>query len=107
MKDELLASCSIIGSLRAFRLSFMSDISDAQPEELSDLPNEHVLGADKFPQSLEYVLWEVPWMKRLYRVEREQEVVKMVHTGHDYLPGRPYYPTLTWSNESIFDHIGE
>ena len=50
MKDELLASCSIIGSLRAFRLSFMSDISDAQREELSDLPNEHVLGADKFPQ---------------------------------------------------------
>ena len=107
MKDELLASCSIIGSLRAFRLSFMSDISDAQPEELSDLPNEHVLGADKFPQSLEYVLWEVPWMKRFYRVSRNQEIVKLVYTGYDHLPGRNYHPMLSWSNESIFDHIGE
>ena len=53
------------------------------------------------------VVWDVPWTKRLYRVAREQETVKLVYTGHDHLTGRPYYPALTWSNESVFDHIGE
>ena len=74
---------------------------------MSDLPDEHVLDADKIPRSLEYVLWEVPWMKRLYRVSRDQEIVKLVYTGYDHLPGRNYHSMLTWSNESIFDHIGE
>ena len=72
-----------------------------------ELPDEHALDRDKVPQSLEYVLWDVPWTKRLYRVAREQETVKLVYTEHDHLAGRPYYPALTWSNESVFDHIGE
>ena len=74
---------------------------------MSDLPDEHVLDADKIPRSLEYVLWEVPWMKRFYRVSRDQEIVKLVYTGHDHLPGRNCHPMLSWSNESIFDHIGD
>ena len=74
---------------------------------MSDLPDEHVLDADKIPRSLEYVLWEVPYMKRFYRVSRNQETVKLVYTGYDHLPGRNYHPMLSWSNESIFDHIGE
>lgn len=71
------------------------------------IPDVLDLNVAKIPRALEYVLWEVPWMKKLYKVERAHEgAARMVYTGRDRLPGRPSSSTLTWSNESVFDHIG-
>ena len=67
----------------------------------------HELNVVKVSPALEYVLWEVPWMKRLYNVTREQArgIVRLVYNGYDCLPGRPHYPELSWTNESVLDHV--
>ena len=70
------------------------------------LPDECDLENIEIPPSLEYVLWEVPWMKRLYNLVRDRETVKLVYNGYDDVPGRPHYSTLSWTNETVFDHIG-
>lgn len=60
----------------------------------------------KIPKTLEYILWEVPWTKRLYKVERSSDdTAKMVYTGGDSLPGRISSPFLPWANDSVFDHM--
>ena len=68
----------------------------------------HELNGVKVSPALEYVLWEVPWMKRLYNVTRERarSIVRLVYNGYDRLPGRPHYSELSWTNETVFDHIG-
>ena len=75
---------------------------------MESLPDECDLQNAEIPPSLEYVLWEVPWMKRLYNVTRGQSqgVVRLVYNGYDRLPGRPHYSELSWTNETVLDHIG-
>ena len=90
--------------MRAIHLSYKGTLVDMmKPAE--SLPDEYNLQNVEFPPSLEYVLWEVPWTKRLYSVVRNQDTVKLVYNGYDRLPGRPYYSTLSWTNETIFDHL--
>ena len=74
-------------------------------EGIDELPDNHDLKALQIPQALEYILWEVPWAKRLYRVERSNTDAKMIYTGLERLPGRSVHNTLSWTNESVFDHM--
>ena len=68
----------------------------------------HELNGVEVSPALEYVLWEAPWMKRLYNVTKEQSrgIVRLVYNGYDRLPSRPHYSELSWTNETILDHIG-
>lgn len=91
-------------SLRAFRLSYEYD---GQVEEPTDLPDKLVLDTTKVPKALEYILWKIPYSKKLYKVESGSDgTVEMVYTGRESLPGRRTSPDLTWTNDSVFDHIG-
>ena len=76
-----------------------------ETEPTENLPDECDLQNVEVPPSLEYVLWEVPWTKKLYSLVRDRDKVKLVYNGHDRLPGRPHYPNLSWTNETIFDHL--
>lgn len=103
-KNSILALWSIVDTIRAFRLTYMCGSYDKTSKGIPDVLD---LNVAKIPGALEYVLWEVPWMKKLYRVERGREgAARMVYTGWDRLPSRPSSSTLTWTNESVFDHIG-
>lgn len=91
-------------SLRAFRLSHEYYDQFGEPAEL---PDELVLDTTKVAEALVYILWEVPCSKRLYKVERGSDgTVKMVYMGRESLTGRLTSPDLTWTNDSVFDHIG-
>ena len=81
------------------------DQCEENKEDVDVLPDRHTLNAAEIPGALEYVLWEVPWMKRLYKVERSETVVEIINTGLERLPGRVIYNNLSWTNESLFDHI--
>ena len=104
-KDALLSSCSALESIRAIHVS--SDVQNTNFRSTQSLPDVHELNGVEVSPALEYVLWEVPWMKRLYNVTREQSqgVVRLVYNGYDRLPGRPHYSELSWTNETILDHI--
>lgn len=95
-----------MNTVRAFRLAYSWHGYDGHMEGPPNLPNCHVLDAAKIPQDLQYVLWEVPWMKKLYRVARSFDgSAKMFFTGFQHLPKRQTSPDLTWTNESVFDHM--
>ena len=38
-------------------------------------------------------------------MDRSGRTVKMIYTGFDRLPGRAIHDALSWTNESIFDHV--
>ena len=80
----------------------------AETKPTENLPDECDLQNIEIPPALEYVLWEVPWMKRLYNVTKEQSrgIVRLVYNGYDRLPGRPRYSELSWTNETVLDHMG-
>ena len=101
----MLASCSESKTIRAVGISHRYDGHDEHTEIKACLPDEHILNGVKIPEALEYVLWEVPWAKRLYKLTKKHEVTKLVYMECDHLPGRSYHPSLTWTNESVFDHV--
>ena len=103
-KVTLISSCSTSRSLRAIHLSY--EVRSVDVVQTENLPDECDLQNIEIPPSLEYVLWEVPWTKRLYSLMRDQETVKLVYNGYDHVPGRPHYSTLSWTNETVLDHMG-
>ena len=66
----------------------------------------HELKSVEVPPSLEYLLWEVARMKRLYNVTKERGTVRLVSFVYNGLPSRPYYPKLSCTNETVLDHMG-
>lgn len=79
-----------MNTVRAFRLAYSWHGYDGHMEGPLNLPNCHVLDAAKIPQDLQYVLWEVPWMKKLYRVARSSDgSAKMFFTGFAKAPNEP------------------
>ena len=102
-KDSLLSSCSALESLRVIRISY--DLQYIDLRSTKSLPDVHDLNDVEIPPSIEYLLWEVPGMKRLYSVTRERGTVSLVYNGYDGLPSRPYYPKLSWTNETVLDHM--
>ena len=103
-KDSLLSSCSALESLRVIRISF--DLQYIDLRSSKSLPDVHDLYDVEIPPSLEYLLWEVPGMKRFYSVTRERGTVSLVYNGYDGLPSRPYYPKLSWTNETVLGYVG-
>ena len=103
-KDSLLSSCSALESLRVIRISY--DLQYIDLRSTKSLPDVHDLNDVEIPPSLEYLLWEVPGMKRLYGVTRERGTVRLVYNGYDGLPSRPYYPKLSWTNETVLHNKG-
>lgn len=95
-----------MNTVRAFRLAYTWHGYDGHMEGPPNLPNCHALDAAEIPRDLQYVLWEVPWMKKLYRIERNSDsLAHMFYTGFQQLPKRQTSPYLTWTNESVFDHM--
>ena len=96
----------MIKTLRAVCICYRYDGHNEHTEIKTHLPYEYILSDDvKIPEALEYVLWEVPWSIRLYRLTKEHGTMKLVYMGCDRLPGRRYDNSLTWTNESVFDHV--
>ena len=102
-KVTLISSCSTSRSLRAIHLSY--EVRSVDVVQTENLPDECDLQNIEIPPSLEYVLWEVPWTKRLYNLVRDRDSVKLVYHNYDRLPGRLYYSNLSWTNETVFDHL--
>ena len=101
----MLSHCPTACTARAFRIAYSVSGHDKKTKGFSKLPDKHTLKTTQIPRALEYILWEVPKGKRLYRLEKSDTAVKMVYTGFERLPGRVVHGSLSWTNESVFDHI--
>lgn len=105
-QNAILQWCCPVDSVRAIRLAFRFGTGVGHINEvLQDLPDECRLDGS-IPRSLEYVLWENDWGGKLYTVERGSDSVpKIAYSGLERLPGRFSNSNLTWSNDSIIDHM--
>ena len=94
-------------TIRACRLAITCHEYE-EIDELKDLPDEYRLNKKKIPPALEYISWEIPWTRKLYTVERERRstIAKMTYMNTHHLPDRIFNPNLTWTNDSVFDHVG-
>ena len=101
-----MAECKL---MRAIRLVYRCDRWLGRKEEQADLPDRIALPPLKVSSALEYVAWEVPWMpSKLFRVVRRDgsDAVDAVYTGQSGLVDRQRSKYESWTDESIFDHMG-
>ena len=108
MQPFLVQACATeCRLLRAIRLAYKSAGWSGSKEKPADLPDRLALSSLQIPSELEYVMWEVPWMpSKLFRVEKKDGTVDAVYTGHSRLDDRCLSKHGSWSDESIFDHMG-